>query len=178
MKAKLDSLLNGSKKSVTVAAVCGALTLTIGAGAVFAAKAADDHDAVQTKQENSLEASVSDNRSLTITGEAANGHPGIEKGKIMMRNDNGVSSYSTDDGQTWTPGTPKGAVITKTKDGGTLVTMGTPPKEGEGRSLMAKKVNGITSYSTDGGKTWSENVPEGFDEIVSADGSAGIKKIK
>ena len=43
-----------------------------------------------------------------------------------------------------------------------------PPEEGAG-SLSIRHENGIASYSTDGGKAWSDKAPSGFTQ--NADGS-------
>lgn len=37
-------------------------------------------------------------------------------------------------------------------------------------------MDGKISYSTDGGNTWSENAPEGFNVSTNVDGSVSVKK--
>jgi hypothetical protein len=98
-----------------------------------------------------------------------------EEGKMLAKTENGQMSYSTDDGQTWTQGAPDGAVVTTDENGGSLVTMGTPP-EGDDNAMMARNENGEMSYSTDGGKTWSENALEGYDVNTGEDGSVSIQR--
>lgn len=36
-------------------------------------------------------------------------------------------------------------------------------------SIRMKSQDGVTMYSTDGGETWSEEVPEGFSDIIGGD---------
>lgn len=43
----------------------------------------------------------------------------------------------------------------------TFLTKGIPPKDGEGNGMLSKMENGIRYFSTDGGMTWSQAVPEG-----------------
>ncbi|APM40220.1 sialidase family protein [Clostridium kluyveri] len=91
-------------------------------------------------------------------------------GKVV----NGVRSYSTDGGKTWSGKAPEGVTVNEDKDstGGVLKGLSL---EGDtkGKGGLAVKVeNGVRSYSTDGGKTWSKEVPKGV--TVSEDG----KKIK
>lgn len=100
---------------------------------------------------------------------AANSSDVHEFTKELIRNINGVIQYSTDDGDTWNDGYPEGVTVTEGKDGRTLVTHGEIPKDGEGNSLMVKNENGVTSYSTDNGETWSQDAPEGV--TVNEDGS-------
>ena len=98
-----------------------------------------------------------------------------DNGPVLVKTENGSSSYSTDEGQTWNNGLPDGAVFIQNDDGGSTVTMGTPPALGEGRGLMGRNENGVTSYSTDGGKTWSDSLPDGFEEVKDPSGAAGIR---
>ena len=92
--------------------------------------------------------------------------------KSLTKVEDGVVSTSYDDGATWTQGVPDGMEITETEDGGTLVTMGEPPADGAdtGDSLMSKMVDGTMQYSTDGGQTWSEDVPDGVTVEEGEDG--------
>ncbi|BAH07707.1 sialidase family protein [Clostridium kluyveri] len=85
---------------------------------------------------------------------------------------NGIKSYSTDGGKTWSGKAPEGVNINEAKDGtgGNLEDLSLGGINGE--SLAVKVENGVRSYSTDGGKTWSKEVPKGV--TVSEDG----KKIK
>lgn len=92
---------------------------------------------------------------------------GIEEGSVLVRNEDGVISYSTDGGETWTEGLPEGMTITKGQGGEILSTVGNPPADSEGETLMVKDSNGTKSYSTDGGNTWSETVPEGLTQNKS-----------
>jgi len=85
---------------------------------------------------------------------------------------NGVKSYSTDGGKTWSGKAPEGVTIDEAKDstGGDLKGLSFEGTNGGG--LAVRMENGVRSYSTDGGKTWSKDVPKGV--TISEDG----KKIK
>lgn len=85
---------------------------------------------------------------------------------------NGVASYSTDGGQTWSQNAPDGVTMTQDKEGKVTISKGVPPKEGEGQGVLAKVENGVTSYSTDGGKTWSKKAPTGV--TTSSDGHVTV----
>ncbi|MCI1944036.1 MAG: glycoside hydrolase [Clostridium luticellarii] len=112
----------------------------------------------------------------TVTAFAAN--TAYEKGKMLIKNQNGKTSYSTDNGQSWVNGIPKGAKITVGENGKSVFTAGTPSKSGEYKSLLVKNVNGKKSYSIDGGKTWSQNAPDGYKVTANADGSVSVGKAK
>jgi len=91
--------------------------------------------------------------------------------KSMVRNDNGVITHSTDDGATWNEGYPDEAVVTTDENGITTVTVGEIPAEGVQGSMAIKVEDGVTYYSTDGGETWSAEIPGGV--TVNEDGSVG-----
>lgn len=91
---------------------------------------------------------------------------------LQVKMENGVRSYSTDDGRTWSQDVPDGVTVTE-KDGKLTITKGIPPKEGEGNGMLIRMEDGVRYYSTDGGKSWSRNAPEGV--IVNQDGTV-IKK--
>lgn len=86
---------------------------------------------------------------------------------LMGKMENGVRSYSMDGGKTWSKKAPDGVSVTEDKDGKVTITNGTPPKDGEGKGLLCKEENGVRTYSTDGGKTWSENAPDGTEDSVT-----------
>lgn len=136
MMNKIKSILITGKKKAAFITMCGALALTLGTGAAFAANSAK-------------------------IGE-----------KSLVKNENGVRTYSTDDGKTWNQGVPEGFQENINKDGNVTSTVGIPPKDGA--SLMVQDKNGAISYSTDGGKTWSENAPEGVASTVNEDGSVSV----
>ena len=75
---------------------------------------------------------------------------------------------STDGGKTWSQNAPEGVTVSD-KDGKFTITNGIPPKDGEGDGMLIKTENGVRYYSIDGGKTWSQNAPEGV--TVNEDGS-------
>lgn len=95
---------------------------------------------------------------------------------LQVKAENGVRHYSTDDGKTWSTETPEGVTETTDENGKVTITRGKAPAEGEsgtqesvaeGRlevsgvnSLLVKVENGVKQYSTDGGKTWSQQPPK------------------
>jgi hypothetical protein len=85
------------------------------------------------------------------------------KTSMQVKMENGVRSYSTDGGKTWSEKAPDGVTVSD-KDGKVTIMSGTPPKDGEGKGLMSKVEIGVRSYSTDGGKTWSTKAPDGVTE--------------
>ncbi|MBB6214515.1 hypothetical protein HNQ80_000595 [Anaerosolibacter carboniphilus] len=127
MKNKTLSMLDTAKKKVGAIALCGALVAAIGAGTAFAAN--------------------------SITS-------------LQVKMENGVRSYSMDDGKTWSQNAPDGIMVND-KDGKLTISSGTPPKDSEGKGLLSKVENGVRSYSTDGGETWSEKAPDGAKDGVT-----------
>lgn len=82
---------------------------------------------------------------------------------LQVKMENGVRSYSTDDGKTWSQNAPDGVTVSD-QDGKLTISNGTPPKDGEGQGILSKVENGVRSYSTDNGKTWSEKAPAAAEE--------------
>lgn len=127
MNNRLATLFNTGKKKAAMAALCGALVLSVG----------------------------------TLTATAANN----EGNKVIIQGEdaNGVStySYSTDDGQTWNEGVPEGAVIDE--DGKVTIydELDENDQEDVVNDISINIEDGVTSYSADGGKTWTEGTPEG-----------------
>ena len=137
----------------------------------------DNYEITTNKRKNKIFAATCLAIAITLTaGTAIMANAATkEEGKMLTKTEDGRTSYSTDDGQTWTQGTPEGTVVTSGENGETFVTAGTPP-ESDDNAMIAKNENGKMSYSTDGGKTWSENAPEGFDVTTGEDGSVSIQK--
>ncbi len=86
--------------------------------------------------------------------------------QIMIKQENGVNLYSTDGGKTWdkhTPTTKDQAVkIVSMKDGIAqfeAVNEADLKNAESSMQIMIKQENGVTLYSTDKGKTWSEKAP-------------------
>jgi hypothetical protein len=75
---------------------------------------------------------------------------------LQVKTENGVRLYSTDDGETWSKQAPEGVTATTDADGKVIITRGTPPMEGGGQASFTKVEDGVTSSSTDGGKTWTK----------------------
>ncbi len=78
---------------------------------------------------------------------------------LQVKMENGVRSYSTDDGQIWSNNVPEGVVVND-KDDMLTISNGIPPKDGEGQGILSKVENGVRTYSTDGGKSWSDKAPK------------------
>ncbi len=91
---------------------------------------------------------------------------------LQVKMENGVRSYSRDGGKSWSQDAPDGVVVSD-KDGKLTITNGIPSKDDEGNGMLSKMEDGIRYYSTDGGKSWSQNAPKGV--TVNEDGSV-IKK--
>lgn len=83
---------------------------------------------------------------------------------LMIKIENGVKLYSTDGGKTWSEQAPEGVTETAGEDGKVTTSYGIAPKEGEDDGILSKVENGVRTYSTDGGKTWSEQAPIDADE--------------
>ncbi|WP_031418042.1 WD40/YVTN/BNR-like repeat-containing protein, partial [Lysinibacillus sphaericus] len=84
----------------------------------------------------------------------------------QVKQENGVNLYSTDGGKTWdkhTPTTKDQAVkIVSMKDGIAqfeAVNEADLKNAESSMQIMIKQENGVTLYSTDKGKTWSEKAP-------------------
>ncbi len=88
---------------------------------------------------------------------------------LLVKMQNGTRSYSTDGGNTWTEKAPEGVTVSD-KDGKLTITNGIAPEDADGKSILCKVENGVRNRSTDGGKTWSEEAPEGIIESTSEDG--------
>ncbi|MFZ5966458.1 MAG: hypothetical protein ACOYVK_04705 [Bacillota bacterium] len=87
---------------------------------------------------------------------------------LQVKMENGVRTYSTDDGKTWSKNTPDGVVVND-KDGMLTISNGIPPKDGEEQGILSKIENSVRTYSTDGGKTWSEKAPDGAEDSITID---------
>lgn len=93
---------------------------------------------------------------------------------LQIKMENGVRSYSTDDGKTWSQDAPDGVTVGE-EDGKVTITKGVPPKDGEENGMLIKMENGVRYYSIDGGKTWSQDAPDGV-TINEKDGMFIITK--
>lgn len=159
----IKNLLSTSKRRISAGIISGALVVTAGAMTTFAAKQDTPSDA------------------------------------SLVQVEDGTASYSTDGGATWSEGMPEGTTQ-YSLDNGETWNEGLPP-EGSGEesliihggdsapdleeggsqmiegSVMVQNENGVASYSTDGGQTWS-SVPDGFEvtvEVTEEDGQVSIK---
>ncbi|WCF06609.1 glycoside hydrolase [Paenibacillus thiaminolyticus] len=84
------------------------------------------------------------------------------KTKLMVKEENGTTLYSTDDGQTWSETAPEGLpALNKGEKGNVIIQNKVTSEEGMKSNVMVKLENGKKLFSTDGGQTWSEQAPEG-----------------
>lgn len=148
MQEKIYTLLNTTKKKAVAASVCGALVLGIGSGAAYAA----NNDGAQIKHN---EASVTQQNEKIRT-------------KMLVKNENGVISHSTDDGKTWIPGAPEGGKVIQNADGKESFIFGDSNATTSG-GLKVKKEDGKLKFSKDGGKTWSDKAPDDFKGVDKGD---------
>ncbi|MBN3526494.1 WD40/YVTN/BNR-like repeat-containing protein [Paenibacillus apiarius] len=173
------NVMNTAKKKAGAAILCGALALTLGTGTTtFAAEGATDSllvkhengvrtfstDGGQTWSENApanMPAFNMGNRNIKIKNKFAS-EEGI-KSKVMVKLENGVKLFSTDDGQTWSETAPEGMpAFNMGEQGNIKFKMKGDLEDGIKTKVMVKSENGKKLYSTDDGQTWSETAPEGM----------------
>ncbi|MDR2196617.1 MAG: hypothetical protein LBO07_01445 [Coriobacteriales bacterium] len=99
---------------------------------------------------------------------------------LMLLSEDGLTRYSTDGGVTWTEGYPDGFSLDTDGQGGTLISADDAvvldirglPSDAEGAETeyaLRRAQDGEVEYSTDGGETWSSEVPEGLRVIEESD---------
>lgn len=104
---------------------------------------------------------IDDNGGLMTNNEFADGELAISVTKsLLVKNEDGKISHSTDGGQTWLDGAPADAAFDA--DDKLFMTIGSEGTTGIGTKLAVKNENGVIMYSTDGGATWSDTTPEGM----------------
>lgn len=137
--------------------MCGIMVLAMGTGAALAADKGEAKPAT-----------------MTYAAEDAEGNVTMSHGSIMVKTDeDGVTRYSTDGGETWTEGLPEGMEFELNEDGslaGHSFILGDGEiSEGAEFSTMMIQTDddGNTRYSTDGGETWTEGLPEGAEFGIS-----------
>ena len=173
MNKKILSKLDTTKKKVGAIVLCTALVTALSAGTVFAA---NSMNSLQVKMENGVRSYSTDGGKTWsqdapdgVTVSEKDGRITITKGNplkdgewngMLSKMEDGVRYYSADDGKTWSQNAPDGVMVSD-KDGKITVTNGIPPKDGEGNGMLIKMEGGIRYYSTDDGKTWSQNAPDG-----------------
>ncbi len=192
MKKSINVTLNTRKKKIFAFVLSGTLILSLGSGVAYAASGAD------TVFPNGLSViAKADNGNGTIIEDievrAVSDDDGVSVKASVRANEDGTQSYSTDGGKTWSKEIPeglenvKGITATAKADNGN----GTVIEDVEARALsdddgvsvrasVRANEDGTLSYSTDGGKTWSKEVPEGLEDFtfsVNQDGSGASGKI-
>jgi hypothetical protein len=118
------------------------------------------------------------------TNAAVGGQPeatskGAVESGLMVISEDGVSRYSTDGGVTWIEGLPEDSEIRIDEQGRTILNVdGVNGVDGSSSEIGGFAVScgedGVTRYSTDGGETWSESVPEG---VRITEGSDGVTTV-
>lgn len=120
------------------------------------------------------EQTVNPDGSVSVKNEIANHAAPAEAS--LVKNENGIVSHSTDGGETWTEGAPSNYHVEHNEDGSALSWVGDERPEPGDDSFSVKNENGKTEYSTDGGATWSETIPDGYELTENPDGSVIVKK--
>lgn len=130
---KIGMMINAEKRKRMVLPLVGALSIVLGSGIVAAASAAK----------------IPVSEALTVFSVE-----GDENANIAVKEENGVRSFSTDDGKTWSETAPEGLVESEVEREDLL---------GGDVSAVSVEVDedGTLNYSVDGGKTWSTEAPEG-----------------
>jgi Neuraminidase (sialidase) len=154
MLKSINVILNTGKKKVLTFVLCGTLILALGSGGI--AYAASGADKIFPK-------------GFTIFAQSDDGN-----GSISVKDEDGIRSYSTDGGKTWSQTPPEGLVETPIEYSALSGEDGVSV-----RASVRTNENGTLSYSTDGGKTWSKEVPAGLKDFsfsVNQDGNSANGK--
>lgn len=178
MNEKLTTLLGTKKRKAMAIGVASALVLTMGATTVFAANAISEGKMFIKNENGIVTHSTDDGASWSedaVMTKGANGETFSEEGsvgfrmsgaqavggkKLLTKNIDGVVSYSTDDGATWSSDAPEDFEQRINEDGTITQGIGRPPV---GKGILVKNENGVITHSTDGGETWTDGVPEDFE---------------
>ncbi|WP_374016970.1 sialidase family protein [Paenibacillus thiaminolyticus] len=96
---------------------------------------------------------------------------------LMAKNENGVITYSTDGGQTWSENAPAYMETVKLGEGNikSKNKLASLSVAGIKAKVMVKEENGKKLYSTDDGQTWSETAPEGLPALPDGEGNVIFK---
>ncbi|MGG4398233.1 sialidase family protein [Paenibacillus thiaminolyticus] len=89
---------------------------------------------------------------------------------LMAKNENGVITYSTDGGQTWSEKAPANMQAVKMGEENMMIKNKLASEGGIKAKVMVKEENGTKLYSTDDGQTWSETAPEGLPALPDGKG--------
>ncbi|WP_010271992.1 WD40/YVTN/BNR-like repeat-containing protein [Paenibacillus senegalensis] len=150
----------GVLKSKTMKVIATtALLATLGAGAVFASEGKNIFASNQLQEE--LAGTVPAESSIAIEAR-----------------EDGKTYYSTDGGETWSLEVPEGFKTSNDGEGNHSVFSEAmterPAAETEGSIAVEAREDGKTYYSTDGGETWSLEVPEGFKMSNDGEGNHSV----
>lgn len=148
MIRSINATLNTGKKKVLALVLSCGLVLALGSGIAYAAS--DNYANFE--------------KGLTLFREWGDGNE-----SISVKDEDGVRSYSTDGGRTWSQTPPEGLVEEPVED------IALPGGESVG---VRVNEDGTLNYSTDGGKTWSADVPEGFSISVDKNGNSVSGKLE
>jgi photosystem II stability/assembly factor-like uncharacterized protein len=104
----------------------------------------------------------------------------VLEGGLLVVSEDGVSRYSTDGGISWIEGYPEGAEVQTDAQGRTTVSIGEVPDGAAAFETDSLGVgvndsgDGVIRYTTDGGATWSEQVPDGVTVTEGPDGKVTV----
>ncbi|GAC43901.1 sialidase family protein, partial [Paenibacillus popilliae] len=90
---------------------------------------------------------------------------------MLINNKNGVITYSTDGGQTWSENAPATMPALNMGEGNIKIKNKFASEEGMKSKVMVKLEDGVKLYSTDDGQTWSETAPEGMPAFKMGEGN-------
>ena len=180
MKSKILSVT----KQVGTVVLCGALVTAIGVGTAVAATPASClqvkmKDGVKTystdggktwseKAPESVTISKTDGKFTILNDQLkiADGQGKLIKQDILVKMKDGVRTFSIDGGETWSEKVPDGVTVSE-KDGQFTILNGTPLKDADGQGILVNMKDGVRTFSTDGGETWTEKTPAGAEDTVT-----------
>ncbi|MDR1541695.1 MAG: exo-alpha-sialidase [Clostridiales bacterium] len=98
---------------------------------------------------------------------------------LTIRSRDGVCEYSADGGETWTQGLPAGwedSELPKAEGfigesgASAEIFKATFAEDGSLSSLIIRSRDGVCEYSADGGETWTQGLPAGWEDSELPDG--------
>lgn len=161
------------RKRVAAIAFCGILVLSLGTVGVFASNAKSDN--AEPADENVM------TEEKVITEEGLATDITAMDGEILVQTDeDGTCRVSYDGGETWEEGMPENMEIEYNEDGSKATHIWTEEglEEGAeemGDELIAQFDGEVMQYSEDGGKTWTDALPEEYKVSESDDGSITVE---
>lgn len=152
MIKSINETLNTGKKKVLAFVLSGALILTLGTGVAYAVNSI----VATAKADNGNGIIITDIETRAVSDDDGVGVKGVITAKAKADNGNGTISEDIE-------------IRTLSDEDGVSV-----------RAIARANEDGTFSYSTDGGKTWSNKVPAGLDGFsfsVDPDGNGASGKL-